>query len=335
MHKAEYFETHKDNLVKCTLCPHNCVIKSGGFGICRVRKNVDGVLYSEVYGKVSGYSFDPIEKKPLYHFHPGSNILSVGTHGCNLKCQFCQNCEISQPRLNGFTNYKTIFNDRILNDSLSNSYNKGLAFTYNEPTVWFEFMRDLAVDNKKNGLLNVMVSNGFINVKPLEEILEYIDAFNIDLKAFSEEFYKKNTKSTLLPVLETLETIKKANKHLEITNLIIPEENDNKTAFKEMVYWISDTLGENTVLHLSRYFPNYNFTKPPTSPEKLFELYEIASEYLNYVYLGNINLEAGNDTYCPSCKTKVIRRLGYSTQITGLDRDGNCSKCNYPIEIVL
>lgn len=335
MHKADYFEEHKDNLVKCTLCPHNCVIKQDGFGLCRVRKNVKGTLYSEVYGKVSGYRFDPIEKKPLYHFYPGGVILSLGTHGCNLRCQFCQNCEISQPKLNDYANYKTIFNDKIINDSTSNTNNIGLAFTYNEPTVWFEFMRDLAIENKKNGFQNVMVSNGFINPEPLKELLDYIDAFNIDLKAFSENFYKKITKSALNPVLNTLETIKKANIHLEITNLIIPEENDNPLSFKEMIDWISGTLGENTVLHLSRYFPNYNFSNPSTSPEKMLEFYEIASESLNYVYLGNINLEAGNDTYCPSCKAKVIRRLGYSTQITGIDQKGNCSRCNYPIEVVM
>ena len=327
MHKADYFETFGNGLVKCTLCPNDCIIAPGKFGSCRVRKNIDGTLYSEIYGKVSGYRFDPIEKKPLYHFFPGSTILSVGTHGCNMKCQFCQNCEISQPNLNGFSNYRTIFNDKILHDSKTNNYNVGLAFTYNEPTVWFEFMRDLAVENKKNGMLNVMVSNGYINPGPLAEIIDLVDAFNIDLKAFTDDFYRKNTKSRLEPVKDTLKNIRKSGKHLEITNLIIPNENDDLNTFQKMIHWLNDNLGGNTILHLSRYFPNYNFNSPPTSPEKLFELYEIAKELLNYVYIGNVNIETGIDTFC------LIRRLGYSAQVTGLDKNGNCNRCNYPIDI--
>jgi pyruvate formate lyase activating enzyme len=255
--------------------------------------------------------------------------------GCNLKCQFCQNCEISQPNLNGFSNHKTVSIEKIIQDSVTNKNNIGIAYTYNEPSVWYEFMIDLAIENKIKGLFNVMVSNGYINAKPFDKILELIDAFNIDLKGFDDEFYRKNTKSTLNPVLNNLKKIKESDKHLEITNLVIPNENDSTQQFKDMVYWINDNLGENTVLHLSRYFPNYHFSTPPTSPEKLIEFYNIASEVLNYVYLGNINIEDGSDTFCPSCKTRVIRRLGYSTIITALNVDGNCCNCNYPIDIVI
>ncbi len=333
MYKAKYFDSLENGDVRCILCPNNCTVKLGNVGVCGARKNSEGILYSVVYGKVSGYRIDPIEKKPLYHFYPGSSVLSVGSYGCNLKCQFCQNCEISQPDIHGFSVYNVILNDKILHDSKNSNYNIGLAFTYNEPTVWFEFMQDLAIENKKNGLMNVMVSNGYINAGPLNELLETIDAFNIDLKGFSETFYKKNTKSTLKPVLSTLKKIRESGKHLEITNLVIPGENDDFSTFKEMIYWINDNLGENTVLHLSRYFPNYNFNLPPTDTNKLLEFYDFSSEILNYVYLGNVNLEKGSDTICPSCKSIIIRRRGYSTQITGLSNDRKCKGCNFPIEI--
>lgn len=335
IHQADYYEILAEDKVKCTLCPNDCIIKPDNSGICKVRKNSNGILYSEVYGKISGYHFDPIEKKPLYHFFPGTTILSVGGYGCNLKCQFCQNCEISQIEPDNLINYRSIEKNVILRDSLLRKDNIGIAYTYNEPTIWFEFMRDLAIDNKKNGLYNVMVSNGYISLKPLEELVEIIDAFNIDLKAFTEEFYRKNTKSHLKPVLETLKKIRQAGKHLEITNLVIPFENDDSTTFKEMIYWINENLGKNSVLHLSRYFPNYKFNNSPTSSQKLLEFFDIASEFLDYVYLGNINLDKEKDTSCPSCGTKVITRYGFNTEVIGIDKDGNCTKCNHALGIIL
>jgi len=324
--EASYYTT-QNGKVKCYLCPHDCLIAEGRRGICRVRKNLGGKLIAETWEQVCSLHFDPIEKKPLYHFYPGQTIFSVGSVGCNLHCKFCQNCEISQVSVDEFPYLKTITAKEILKMATARKDNIGIAYTYNEPTVWFEFMAAIARQAKSHNLKNVMVTNGFINPKPLKDSLEFMDAYSVDLKAFDETFYKKITSSRLQPVLETLKTIKKSGKHFEITNLVITNTNDDPEEFKEMIDWIEEELGKETVLHISRYHPTYRMSEPPTSETTLNLLFELASKKLDYVYLGNLHSSHGQNTFCPSCDSELIKRTGYATQITGLDKDGNCLSC--------
>lgn len=330
--EAKFYIQTDNNKVKCELCPHNCEISDGNYGICNVRENEKGKLITRNYGVVSSMGFDPIEKKPLYHFYPGSEILSVGSLGCNLKCKFCQNWQISQCNVENFEReFRYYSPQKILELTKSKKNNVGIAYTYNEPTIFYEFMLDTAILAKESGLNNVMVSNGFINKTPLKELLNYIDAFNIDLKAFSEDFYKGFTKSRLEPVKDTLLEISKAGKHLEITNLVIPTLNDDEVEFENMIKWIADNLGKDVVLHISRYYPSFQLDIEATSVEKMLKFNEIANRYLNYVYLGNLLLPEGNNTYCPQCNELSIRRSGYSTKVLSINNDGNCMHCGYHI----
>jgi len=329
--EALYFKTRDDHIVQCTLCPHYCIIKPGQSGKCRVRHNANGQLQTQVYNNVSALSADPVEKKPLYHFYPGYNILSVGSFGCNMTCSFCQNFDISQATETVIDRRKTeISRPVIIERAKKSESNIGLAFTYNEPTVWFEFMRDLAIDAGESGMSTVMVSNGFINPDPLDELNAHIDAFNIDLKAFNDNFYRTYTGSAIKPVLNTLKKIRSADRHLELTYLVIPGLNDDKNEFMNCIDWINENLGQDTVLHLSRYFPGYNFSAPATPASTLREMYGIASEKLNYVYLGNIDIPESSDTVCPACGTKVTSRRAYSTEHMNTT-DGRCSACGHLI----
>jgi pyruvate formate lyase activating enzyme len=332
MIQAQYFEKHSAGEVTCTLCPHNCKLKQGKRGICGVLKNNDGVLYSENYGRVSAIHFDPIEKKPLYHYYPGNQILSIGTIGCNLTCRFCQNAEISQADNESYGFIPTYTPEEIIKIARGRPENIGISFTYNEPTIWYEYVLDVAKEAREHDLLTTMVTNGFINPDPLAALLPFMDAFNIDLKAFSDEFYRKYTSSRLTPVMEGILQIKEAGKHLEITNLIIPGLNDDTETFREMVQWISTEVGKETVLHLSRYFPAYKMSVHSTPLSTLERLYTIAREHLSHVFLGNVGgANYGKNTTCPSCGNEVILREGYFTRITGLKKDGTCSHCGYKI----
>jgi pyruvate formate lyase activating enzyme len=334
MHTALCFEKLNDNKVKCLLCPHGCILDDGKAGICRVRSNENGVLVSENYGKVSSINLDPIEKKPLYHFFPGMHVLSIGSVGCNLQCNFCQNCEISQTGVRDFPRLKSFSAEEIVKNALESIDNIGIAFTYNEPVVFFEYMMDVARLSKSKGLKNIMVSNGFINEEPLKQILPYIDAFNIDLKAFDDEFYIKNTHSHLEPVKRSLQLIRESGKHLEITNLVIPGLNDKEEDFTAMVDWISLELGDHTILHLSRYFPRYKAKQPPTHGTLLLQFREIAIKKLKFVYIGNCELcENMNDTYCPKCYRVLVKRYGYDIKVVGLTENGTCSHCGESVFI--
>lgn len=333
--EAKYY-SKKGNGIRCNLCPHSCSIQDGRFGICKARQNQGGVLNALGYGVISSSGLDPMEKKPLYHFHPGSRIFSIGSYGCNLHCDFCQNFEISQsfpvsmPPLRSYQPSEVVEKARVLPENI------GIAYTYNEPTISFEFMLETARLAKSKGLLNVAVSNGYINPAPLRELLEVLDAFNIDLKSFSDDFYRSQTGGRLKPVLKTLVTIRELGKHLEIAFLVIPGLNDSLAETKAMVSWIASNLGSNTVLHINRYYPAYKLKIPPTPEERLVELYEIAREKLAYVYLGNLHgNEVGCNTICPSCSSTVIRRNGYHTVISALTREGRCSSCGYGPIVVM
>jgi len=327
--EAQWYRPLEEGIVQCTLCPHQCILKEGKAGICRVRINKGGKLITEVNGYVSSINFDPIEKKPLYHFYPGSTILSLGTYGCNLRCFFCQNCSISQtaaePEL--FRSYYTP--QQIVSLALKQPGNIGIAFTYNEPIVWFEYMYDIARLAKQSGLKTVMVTNGFINKEPLSALLEYMDAFSVDLKAFSEEFYTKVTSSKLEPVKETLKQISRAGKHLEVVNLVIPELNDDESAFAAMTKWIAAELGRETVFHISRYFPQYKLTTQATPVSSIRKLKLLAEKELTFVYAGNMNSETSYSK-CQICNNILISRHFYTVEVTGLDEEGRCKVCgNY------
>ncbi len=330
-HIALFYEEKEKKKVKCHLCPHLCLLRSGERGKCDVRMNLDGKLIAENYGLCSAVQIDPIEKKPLYHFCPGSQILSIGSIGCNLKCNFCQNCEISQTSIEQFLKGEFYEPEEIVEMAREFPENLGVAFTYNEPVIYYEFMYDIAPRIKELGKKNVMISNGFVSKEPFDRILPYIDAFNIDLKSFRNSFYKDITGARLRPVKETLKTIRESDKHLEITNLVIPTLNDDPDDFHRMVKWIRDELGKDTVLHLSRYFPAYKSRIPKTPSSVLFSLSEIARQFLNYVYLGNITGSESQNTICNRCGRMVILRNGYSVQKAGIDEQGKCIYCNNKI----
>lgn len=333
MKEAKFYTKLKNKEIQCRLCPHQCIIKEGKKGICRVRSNYNGILYSDNYGKVCSAGFDPIEKKPLYHYYPGKTIFSVGSVGCNLHCRFCQNWEISQTSVDDYPYLKTYSPEEVVNLAKQKSDNFGIAYTYNEPTVWYEFMYDIARMAKKEGLKNVIVSNGFISEEPLLKLMDVMDAFSIDLKSFSDDFYKKLTSSRLEPVKDTLKNIRQYDKHLEITNLVITDENDNGNQFREMVNWIAGELGRETVFHISRYYPTYRLSNPPTSIETMEKLYQIAREKLPYSYLGNVISNMGQNTFCHNCGEEVVKRTGYCTQLTQLNNDGSCKSCGNKIMV--
>ncbi len=336
-HPALYWEKFDklQNGVRCRLCPHNCPVPEGKVGVCGVRANIDGELRTLIYGVVTAAHLDPIEKKPLYHFKPGASIFSIGTAGCSFKCPFCQNWEISQmPWEFGLGSIQTMSRymspEEVARIGISGG-SIGVAYTYSEPMIWFEFIKDTAPIVKERGGKNVFVTNGYINKEPLKELLSFADAFNVDLKSISEEFYKK-LGGDLKPVLDNLVEIKK-KAHLEITNLIIPGENDSDEEIERLVKWISRNLGKDTPLHISRYYPAYKYTKPPTPVTTLNKAYEIAKEYLNFVYLGNVIDVERSSTYCPRCGSLLIKREGYFTQVVNLE--GNrCRVCGERVNVV-
>lgn len=325
--EAEFYKLQDDDVAFCELCPHHCQLKSGQTGICQVRRNDKGTLYTLNYANVSALALDPIEKKPLYHFFPGKNILSAGTYGCNLSCNFCQNYGIAQEIGVGRRILPKEMVEITMQTQVENSI--GLAFTYNEPSIWYEYIRETAELLQEADLKVALVSNGYIERKPMDELLPYIDALNIDLKAFTKEFYKKNCKAKLDPVKNTIE--KAADKvHLEITTLIITEENDSPAELKELVKYIAE-INPNIPLHLSRYRPQYKMTNPAT-PIKTMEIaYEIAKEHLNFVYVGNMGW--GNNTFCIDCGTTLIKRNVYQTTLEALEK-GKCKNCQAIIDYI-
>ena len=283
MKEALYYKKLEDSKIQCQLCPKRCIIVPGKRGFCTVRKNVDGTLYSEIYGQTTSVALDPIEKKPLYRFHPGTFILSLGTRGCNFACPYCQNWNISQDP-DAFT--QPITTDEIIRQA-KKVRSIGIAYTYNEPIIWYEFVLDTAQVAKNEGLKNVLVTNGYINPEPLRELMPFIDALNIDLKSMEDSFYRKYCSATLPPVLETIKTAAKSA-HVELTNLVIPTLNDKEENFAKLRDWIFENLGAEVPLHFSRYFPCYKMRIPPTPLKTLEKAREIVVQKLKYVYLGNI-----------------------------------------------
>ncbi len=334
MREALLYEKLPDKSVKCHLCNHYCHIQPGKFGICHVRFNENGVLYTLVYGKIIAKHVDPIEKKPLFHFLPGSRSFSIGTVGCNFQCDFCQNYEISQyPRIEGKVIGEQATPQEVLEAALATAC-QTISYTYNEPTVFFEFALDCAKLASQKGLKNVFVSNGYMTKEALDLIYPDLHAANVDLKAFRDEFYRKHCKARLAPVLETLKHLKKQGVWLEVTTLIIPGENDDPAELKDIACFIRDELGPETPWHVTRFYPTYQLlTRPPTPVETLKMAYEIGKkEGLKYVYTGNVpGLEAEN-TYCWKCDSLLIERYGFMIHSFKITPEGTCPSCGAKID---
>lgn len=323
--EASYYERRENGSVRCLLCPNYCVIADGKAGTCRIRSNRGGKLYADAYGETVSLSMDPIEKKPLYNFFPSRQILSTGPNGCNFTCGFCQNSTISQHKV--MTQTVTPENLAAMaseNDSV------GVAYTYTEPFVWFEYIRDAGALVHEHGLKNVLVTNGYVNEKPLRELLPIIDAMNVDVKSMKPEFYSKICGGKLKDVLRTVE-IADSFCHIELTNLIIPGYNDTEEDFEKLTDWIY-SVNPSIPLHFSRYFPQYKFEEPQTPAETLGKAYEIAKSKLDYVYVGNISIENTSDTFCPKCGNVLISRSHYSVSISGIN-SGKCASCGTKTDI--
>lgn len=337
MRKCDYFEAAGNGQVECQLCPHRCRILPDHAGICGARKNVDGNLFSRNYGIVSGLSMDPIEKKPLYHFHPGSSILSIGTIGCNLHCQFCQNHPLSRyfdsnekvPE----TEYRPEDMVQILKEELEKKPNGkfgGIAYTYSEPVVWIEYVKDTARLMKAEGFKNVLVTNGFIEPGPLGDLLPLVDAANIDLKAFTEEHYHQMG-GKLKPVMRSIEQFAGAGVHVELTTLVVTGLNDDIFELEKMVRWIAG-ISPSIPYHISRYFPQYRYTKPATDMKFLLQVREMALKHLKYVYVGNATED--NSTRCRQCGNLLVERNGYQINTRGIDK-GQCVFCGSKADIIM
>ncbi len=330
--EAMFWTPLKDEAVQCDLCPHHCVIASQKHGICGVRKNEQGRLYSLIYQACSSIATDPIEKKPLYHFYPGSLVLSLGSVGCTFRCDHCQNYQISMAHPAELS-LRDVPAERLSKLAVEQGC-QGVAWTYNEPTIWHEYTFEAAKLIKKAGLYTVYVTNGYIEEEPLKEIAPYLDAMNIDVKAFDEASYKKVCKARLAPVLQTCERTRKLGIHLELTYLVIPGMNDDVFEIDRFCQWIVETLGADTPVHFSRFHPDYKMTDvKPTSLATLRRCHSIATESgLRFVYLGNIAHGDYDNTYCPSCKNLLIERYGFSSDLKGLTQ-GKCSRCNASIPV--
>lgn len=327
--KEAMFYTRDNETVNCRLCPHYCKIHEGKTGICQVRRNVNGTLYSENYGQVTSMAMDPIEKKPLYHFYPGTEIFSIGTRGCNLKCPYCQNWTISQDPA-AIARYRAP--EEIVKMAES-ARSIGVAYTYSEPTVWYEYVLDTARLVREHGLKNVLVTNGCINREPLEGIAGLIDAMNIDLKCYDADKYRKVHKGNLEIIKDTIKISHDMGCHIEVTTLVVPGINDSLDEMISLAEFVA-SVDKRIPWHLSRYHPAYKYDREPTSIEYLDEVWEAGAGILDYVFTGNITpSQSRSDTVCPSCHTVVISRSGYNTVIKDT-MEGKCMQCGHELGII-
>ena len=327
---SPYFSTLNGGDTLCLLCPRGCHIAVGERGYCGVRENRGGRLFSLVYGNPCAIHLDPIEKKPFFHVLPGTRSLSIATAGCNFECKFCQNWEIA------FASPEDVFSHDVGPEQMAKRANamgaRSMAYTYVEPTIFYEYMLDVAQAARGEDLLNVIHSNGFINKEPLENLCGVLDAAQIDLKGFSEDFYRELCDGELAPVLESLKVLKQHRVHLEITNLIIPTKNDDMTQIREMCLWVKRELGSDTPVHFSRFYPLFRLKRlPPTPVRTLEEAHAVAmSVGLEYVYIANVPSHEAANTFCPKCGKMVIQRTGYMIGEIHLE-GGRCEYCGKPI----
>ena len=327
---SPYFTSLNGGEIQCELCPHRCRVSKGKRGLCRVRENREGKYYSLVYGNPCAVHLDPIEKKPLFHVLPATTSFSIATAGCNFQCKFCQNWEISQASPEDIYSYDAP--PDLIVKKAEEMRARSIAYTYVEPTVFYEYMIDIAELAKRAGLLNVTHSNGFINPGPLRNLCKVLDAANIDLKGFTESFYREICSGELNPVLDTLKILKQEKIHIEITNLMIPTKNDEMPVLKEMCLWIKKELGGETPIHFSRFYPLYRLKSLPPTPVSTIERARAValSAGLEYVYIGNVPGHEAENTFCPKCQKPVIRRTGYMIGEVHL-KAGKCKFCGKPI----
>ncbi|MGB2764711.1 MAG: AmmeMemoRadiSam system radical SAM enzyme [Candidatus Aminicenantaceae bacterium] len=325
--EARYYKKHPDREIECLLCPRYCKLGDKERGYCGVRENIGGTYYTLVYGKACAIHVDPIEKKPLFHYLPKSSTLSIATAGCNVNCKFCQNWEISQVRAEQVYNYD--LPPRSVVENAQKYDCPVIAYTYTEPVVFYEYMYDTSIEARKKGIRNVVITGGYINPEPLEELIKVVDGIKVDLKAFSQEFYTSYVKGKLKPVLEAIKIISKSNVWLEIVYLVIPTLNDGTEKIREMCQWILKEIGPDVPLHFSRFHPMYLVKNlPPTPLSTLERVYKIAQkEGLHYVYIGNVPGHRAENTYCPQCKKIIIQRSGYQIKNINLT-GGRCKFCN-------
>ncbi|MFX1257830.1 MAG: AmmeMemoRadiSam system radical SAM enzyme [Promethearchaeota archaeon] len=349
--KARLWDELEDNKVKCHVCANECIIMLGKVGICRTRKNIDGELFSLIYGSlISQGSLDPIEKKPLYNFWPGATAYSIASIGCSFRCQNCQNWSISQANptdngKNGFFDLEGLENRRMslvemtpeqLIKKIIKSKAKTLAFTYNEPLIWHEWILDITKLLKKEDIKTILVTNGYSTPEASKELIDIgIDAANIDIKAMSDDFYKKicGVKS-VKPVLDTSKRFKSNGIHVEITNLIIPDLNDSREDIEKLCNWIVENLGKNTPTHFSAYHPDFKMPSEKRTPYETLDMaYKIAKDTgLYFPYIGNISHKEGSNTYCPNCGHLIFGRSGYSFTKIDITEDKKCPNCKYNLK---
>jgi pyruvate formate lyase activating enzyme len=332
--ESRFSELFKDDVLRCTICPRMCVIKPGEMGFCNVKENRDGHLISLTYGLLSAIAVDPIEKKPLAHFYPGSLALSISSVGCSFTCPWCQNWHMSMAKP-GEISVKYVTPREVV--AMANKQNcKSIAYTYNEPLINLDYVEDVSRLAKGERIKNVLVTNGYISIPALNKIVDAVDAANVDWKAFNEPFYRKHCSADLKSVLDSTVEMKNRGVHVEITFLVIPDANDSEGEVGRMARFIVEKLGSETPLHLSRFFPHYKFTHIPSTPVKtLFKARQIAiGEGLKYVFVGNAPFTNYEDTFCPRCGKTVIGRSGYTIIKWRLDDDNNCEHCGEPIQIV-
>jgi pyruvate formate lyase activating enzyme len=328
------FYTRQGEKVRCGLCPHSCLIAESKRGLCGVRENRAGVLYSLIYGKASSVHPDPIEKKPLFHFLPGTTSISFSSVGCNLFCQHCQNFSLSRARLDDFDLTDITPEDVVRYARTTNS--RSVSWTYNEPTIWHEFTVEASRAAHESGFKTVYVTNGFIQAEPLKQLKGVIDAMNIDVKAFREGFYRKICGGRLAPVLRACELAVSLGIHVELTYLIIPGENDTESEISEFCRWVSSSLGVDVPVHFSAFHPDYKMTSVPSTPASTMKMaYDTGKRSgLEFVYLGNIYAGDRDDTFCPKCGSLAIAREGFRVRQADL-RDNKCGKCGADLNLVV
>ncbi len=324
----------EDEAIRCGLCPHGCLIREGKEGICGVRGNRDGKLYALTYGKVVSAALDPIEKKPLFHFLPGTTTYSLGGIGCTFRCRHCQNWEISQAKIEDLP-FRQIGPEEGVRQA-ERSGAASITWTYNEPTIWHEYALDMGRIAQEHDLKTIYVTNGYITEEALNELSPMLSAFRVDLKAFNDDFYKKICGGRLQPVLDATIRAHELGMHIETVTLVIPGVNDDPGEIDSLIRWVIEHLGPETPMHFTRYHPDYRMSDPPATPLATLErIYHRARELgLEYPYLGNIPGSSYEDTRCPSCGLDLIRRRGFSTKIAGLDGD-RCSGCGKQIPLLL
>ena len=329
--EAKYYEKLPHRKIKCVLCPRECVIDDLETGYCGVRENYGGTYYTLVHSRPCSAHIDPIEKKPLFHFLPGTSAFSIATVGCNVLCKFCQNWEISQSRPDQINSYN-LPPEKIASYAKNNNC-QSIAYTYTEPVIYFEYMYDCAVAGHRKNIKSVMISNGYIQAKPMRDLCKVLDAVKVDLKAYTEEFYKKLVAGRLQPVMDTLVLLKDENMWTEIVYLVIPTMNDNPQELKRMCKWIVSELGADVPIHFSRFYPVYRLKNLPPTPTKTLEIaYNIAQDAgIHYAYIGNVPGHDGESTYCPNCKKVVVRRIGYQVVENHVNQDGKCNNCDSKI----